>query len=169
MSGQKPKDESPQELYASMLPAYADVARRTAKPCALRFKNPHRIKSVADIRSDIEREQLTEACGHYDGEYVPLERRFSTEPPDLELSFANMLEVWDVEREGRLAYKAFIYKGDSGSIFVHHAFECISEINQCHIQSQLQAYEPLAEELRQALAWLPHNYPSQEWQLRGMQ
>lgn len=110
----------------------------------LRFTNLRQPTRLEDFNAT-QRKQL-EVCArlYFCGEQ-PLEYRFG--PDDGRERFL-IFELWDVEQDGEHKYDAFLYNGDSGTVFAHGTTDVVAEMIQFHFD---EAREPgLDEALQEA-------------------
>ena len=146
LMGFKPR---PWAAYNELLAPYAeatDAKTGDLGPSPLRFTNP-REPTVGDL-DDRDRRLIAAAGTNYDGMTHPADVRLSTHERDHEWSFAGLIELWDVERDGELAYHAAFYRGDSGSFFAAGTTDTVAHV----IQTFIQCDDPvLARQLKAAL------------------
>lgn len=99
----------------------------------LRFDRSRR-PTRPDQLTDIEAAQIEQAGRLYDGRLLPISRRLRPPDPsarfDDELSFHGLLDGWDVLEGAELRYTAWLYCGDSGTIFRAGTTEPVAEVIQ---------------------------------------
>ncbi|OKJ49566.1 hypothetical protein AMK27_36615 [Streptomyces sp. CB02009] len=79
-------------------------------------------------------EQLRLSGIAYDGQDLPPEERISSHDESELESVLNSCELWDVATDGFVVFEAWLYQGDSGSIFKAGTTEMIAEIIQCGLE-----------------------------------
>lgn len=122
---------------------------------SLKFINPRAPSSTEEL-TEIERDQLAFAGQLYDGEDLTAAQRLSSAPEDEEVSFMGFLTIWDVvdeERGGELAYRAFLYRVDSGTFFVGDTLDVAAEVIQFYLDGDVD--EDLHARLAEAIAREP--------------
>lgn len=96
--------------------------------------------------------QVEKAGKLYDGKALPAARRVSTDMQD-EHNFAGTLEVRAIaDAKGKLAYDAYTYNGDSGTVFKAGTTTVVAEIVQGGMECQNEA---LGDALEAALEAKP--------------
>ncbi|GHJ43074.1 hypothetical protein Cs7R123_04160 [Catellatospora sp. TT07R-123] len=101
------------------------------------FTNVREISSVDEL-TEIQREQVRLSGIAYDGDDLPAEVRLGDDTAEEHLF---ELTVWDVELDGVVAYAAWFYNVDSGSMFRADGTEIVAEV----IQFGLECKDPELE------------------------
>ncbi|MEU4360028.1 hypothetical protein [Streptomyces virginiae] len=86
-------------------------------------------------------EQLRLSGMAYDGQDLPPSERVSTQEESEPESVLYSCELWDVMIDGSVAYEAWLYQVDSGSIFKVGTTEMIAEIIQCGLECEDEEIE----------------------------
>ncbi len=101
------------------------------------FTNERLITSVEEL-TEIQRRQVRQCGIAYDGQDLPADVRLGD---DTDEDFFFELTLWDVEVDGTVAYAAWFYNVDSGSMFHVGGTEIVAEV----IQFGLECDDPALE------------------------
>jgi len=166
MSDSEKKD--PWSVYAELAAATlqdSDEDSDPQEPTPLEFINPRQPRSIEDLTPE-EMAQLRKAGLAYDGQDLPAATRLSTEGRHQEASFAGHIEIWDITRDGEVAYRAWVYRVDSGSIFVGNTMDVTAEFIQFHLD--MCSDRTLKRELGAALRQARRRLADSKYMLRNL-